>query len=100
LVPHWELGRFCYKCGQPYPWTAAALAAARELVSLAGGLGDGERVMLSSTFDDLVRDTLWTPVAAARAKFLIAKAGRDTASALRDILVGLMTEAAKRQVGM
>ena len=100
LSTGWELGRYCYKCGEPYPWTAAGVAAGRELIDILQGLSEEERQALSAGFDDLIRDTPRTGVAAMRVKTALAKVGREGGSALRDILVAIATESAKKQMGL
>lgn len=100
FVPGWDLGRFCYKCGQPYPWTAAGIAALRDLTDVAEGLSPKEREALSASFDDLVRDTPRTSVAVVRVKLALAKVGGTVGPAMREILVSVGTEAVKKQLGL
>ncbi len=89
---------YCSECGKPFPWTEGRLAAAREFALEAEHLTDEERKELADTFDDLTRDVPRTQVAAARFKRLVAKAGIGTASALRDILVSIASETAKKAI--
>lgn len=98
LVTNWELGKFCPSCGQAYPWQAAGIEAGKELAAVLEGLSPDERDVLTRSFDDLVRDTPRTPLAAARVKVLLAKLGGEGARALREVLVSVATEAAKRQI--
>jgi hypothetical protein len=94
----WVPSAFCFECGAAYPWTTNRLAAARALAEDADSLSDDERTVLAGTFDDLLRDTPMTPVAANRFKKLAAKAGTSTAAALRDVLVDVISEGAKRSI--
>lgn len=94
----WTPSAFCTECGEAYPWTSSRLEAARLLVEEAEDLDDDERAVLSGTFEDLVGDTPRTPVAVNRFKKLATKAGAPTASALKDVLVGVVTEGAKRAI--
>src|SRR5450759_2909448 len=89
---------FCLKCGEPYPWTDAALEAARAMADELDRLKPDEREALKGSLDDLVRDTARTPVAVLRFKRLAAKAGSEGAAALRDVLIGVVTEAARRGI--
>src|SRR3989442_854800 len=50
------LSAFCNNCGEPYPWTARGLTAARDLISEAENLKPEEKELLSKSLDDLVRD--------------------------------------------
>ncbi len=89
---------YCSECGKPFPWTERRLAAAREFALEVEHLTDDERKELAETFDDLTRDVPRTQVAAARFKRLVAKAGVGTANALRDILVDIASETAKKAI--
>ena len=96
----WSPAPFCTGCGAPFPWTTAGIAAGRELVAMLEGLSDDERSALSASFDDLVRDTPRTGVAAMRVKMALGKVGATGAAALRDVLVGIATESAKKAMGL
>ena len=89
---------FCHACGQPYPWTEKKLAAARELAEEIEGLNLEEVETLKGSLDDLIRETPKTPVAAVRFRKLLAKAGAHTAQTFRDILVDIVSEAAKKAI--
>lgn len=89
---------FCHACGQPFPWTAKRLEAGRQLALEADDLDDDERRQLADSLDDLVRDTPSTLGAAGRFKKLAAKAGKGTANALRDVMVDITSEAAKKVI--
>ena len=90
--------KFCSACGEPYPWTASALEAAKAMAEEIGGLSEDERSALSASLEDLVRDTPRSPVAAMRFKRYLAKAGTSAASAFKDILIGVISESAKRAI--
>ena len=87
---------FCPECGKPYPWTEAKLKAAKELSDELENLSSEERETLKKSLDDIVRDTPQTTVAANRFKKLVAKAGKVAADGFRDILVDVLSEAAKK----
>jgi hypothetical protein len=89
---------FCHECGAPYPWTEARLKAAQQLAEELDGLGYEEKQTLKASLDDLVRDTPRTSLAATRFKRLAAKAGKGAAEAFKDILIGVITEAAKKVI--
>lgn len=89
---------FCHDCGEPYPWTATALQAAQELADELDDLTDEERETLKNSLDDLVRDTPRTAVAATRFKKLVARAGPAVADALKEILVDVVSESAKKLI--
>lgn len=87
---------YCHKCGQPHPWTALGIRAAKELLAETDTLPAHEKEALTKSVDDLVRDTPNTPLAVARFKRFLPKAGREAADALRSILVDIASEAAKK----
>ena len=93
---NYELPSFCPDCGKPYPWTEVKLKAAQEVSDLPEDLSPEERELLKKSLDYIVRDTPQTPVAATRFKRLVAKVGKPTADAFRDILVDVLSEAAKK----
>jgi hypothetical protein len=94
----YKLPNFCPECGKPYPWTDAKLKAAKELSDELENLSPEERETLKKSLDDIVRDTPQTPVAATRFKKIAAKAGKVAADGLRDILVDIASEAAKKVI--
>ena len=87
---------YCHNCGRPYPWTEAALKAARDLSDDLDELSDEEKEKLKGTLDDLVKDSHQTAVAAERFKRLLAKAGESAARAFRQVLVDVVSETAKK----
>ncbi|MGB6875783.1 MAG: DUF2321 domain-containing protein [Candidatus Acidiferrales bacterium] len=89
---------FCHQCGHPYPWTAKRLDAARELTDEATDLKPDEKETLKASFDDLVRDTPKTALAAQRFQKLWAKLKGPTADGLKEIFVQVATETAKRLI--
>ncbi len=88
--------KFCDNCGKPYPWTDLKLKAAQELIDEAEKLTDREKDILKQSLDDLVRDTPNTQVAVLRFKKLAAKAGDVVLGGLRDIMVDVASETAKK----
>lgn len=93
---HYRAPAFCHNCGRAYPWTDSKIEVAKELIALAEKLGDAEKAALTADLPDLVRDTPRTQVAATRFKKLATKVGGGITSALRDIVVDVASEAAKK----
>jgi len=89
---------FCVYCGDPYPWTQARLRAARQLAHELDTLTIQDRAILSSSIDDLITDSPLSGVAATRLKKIMAKAGQDTASTFREILVDVTSESARKML--
>ena len=89
---------FCHDCGKPFPWTEAALSAAKELVAEIEGLSDDERATLGGTFSDLINDTPFTPVAETRYKKIMRKVGKESYDAMRSILTDIVSETVKKTI--
>ncbi len=87
---------YCGGCGKPYPWTETALSAAKEYTDELQALNVEEKLALKETFDDLTSDTARTPVAAHRFNNLIKKIGPVAGGVLKQIVVSVATEAAKK----
>ena len=87
---------FCHNCGKPYPWTEEKLKAAKELSGEFEELNPPDREILKTSLDDMVRDSPRTPVAAMKFKKTFAKLGKHAAAALRDIVVDIASESAKK----
>jgi len=90
------LPSFCPDCGKLYPWTEAKLKAAQELTDELDSLSPEEREALKKSFDDIVRDTPQTKVAATQFKRLVAKVGKIAAEQLRELVVDIASETAKK----
>jgi hypothetical protein len=95
-----EPPKYCRKCGKPFPWTAAGLEAARELIKTADGLDDNERAALANSVDDLVADTPRTPTAVQKARVLVGKMAKPAQDAFSKIITSLATEAVKKALGL
>ena len=87
---------FCYQCGQPFPWTVAALRAAEDLTDEMDALSDDEKVSLKKTLPDLVRETPRARVAQTRFKKLMNKAGGEAAAGIRSLLTDIVSETVRK----
>lgn len=87
---------YCYKCGQPYPWTQEKLDATQELLELEGTLTSEELSYLADNMNSILVNTPKTKVVATKLKIAISKTSDVVSSALRDILVDIASEAAKK----
>ncbi len=93
-----EIPAHCHACGKPYPWTEERIKAARELTDELEGLTAEEKQQLKQSIDDIVADTPRTSLAATRFKRLAAKAGRVAAEGFKEILIGVLSETAKKMI--
>jgi hypothetical protein len=87
---------FCLNCGKPFPWTESRITAATQLANELDNIDAIDKSVLATSIPDLVRDTPSTPLAIARFKKVMVKAGAATASIFREILVDVLSEAAKK----
>jgi hypothetical protein len=91
---------YCGGCGKPFPWTETALSAANEYTDELDELNTEEKLALKGTFDDLTSDTPRTALAAKRFSIFMGKIGPVAGSALKQIIVSVATEAAKKSMGL
>jgi hypothetical protein len=96
LIIEYIVPKFCYKCGKPFPWTKAKLDAARELVEFEDRLTTKEKELLKNSLDDIIAENPKTKMAAIKFKHILAKVGQETAKALRDIVVDIASDTAKK----
>lgn len=87
---------FCLACGAPYPWTSEKLEAARAYADEAEGLSPEEKEIFKKSFDDLIVESPRTQLAVIRFKKLLPKVGQQIGGALRDLLVDIASETAKK----
>ena len=89
---------FCYKCGKPFPWTAARLRAAEDLADELDGLTNDDQESLKKSLHDLVRETPSTPVAEMRFKKIMRKAGKDGYESMRSLLTDIVSEVVRKTI--
>jgi hypothetical protein len=89
---------YCGECGSPFPWTEAALTAAKEYTDELDELTLEEKGALKTTFADLTTDTARTPLAASRFKTIIRKISPAAGSVLQKIIETVLSEAAKKSM--
>ena len=92
--------QYCGWCGSPFPWTVGALSAAREYTDELDQLSSEDKTALKATFDELTTDTARTPLAATHFKRFMEKVGSPAAEILKKIVETVLTEAAKKTIGL
>ncbi len=95
---HYRRATYCPQCAEPMPWTTKALEAAQELASDLEMLTPEERETLELALPELLSDSPMTKVAAGRFKRLMLKAGGGATEVFRELLVDVMSEAAKKAI--
>ncbi|MBX9865018.1 MAG: DUF2321 domain-containing protein [Hyphomicrobium sp.] len=97
-IPTFDVPAYCYKCGEPFPWISRAIQAAKELTDEIEGLNETERIKAGESLVEITKDTAQTEVAIVRIKKLLAKAGPVIGDGLKQIILSIATEAAKKQM--
>lgn len=87
---------YCYNCGSPYPWTQKILDNAVELLSLDDELDSSSKQLIKNAIPDLIVDTTTTPIAMAKYRKGIANAGQIIRDSLRQLLIDVVSETAKK----
>lgn len=86
---------YCHNCGKPYPWTRDRIETAKEFLQELDELGD-DREKLANSLPDLISDTPRTTLAAERWRKALAKVGEHVGVALRELIVEIASESAKK----
>lgn len=89
---------YCHECGKPYPWTEAKIEAAQEMVQEIDELSSEDKVALSESIADIVKDTPRTPIGAKRFNKFMGKVQKETAAAFKEILISVVSEGVKRSI--
>lgn len=99
-VPRMGSGRFrpaafCLHCGAPFPWTERRKQAATDLLA-DEGIEEKDLEVFRQSVDEITKDTPQAQAASNRIVKILKRVGTGTASAVRDILVDVASEAAKK----
>jgi hypothetical protein len=87
---------YCFNCGNAFEWTKRKISGAVELVEVGAGVTSGELEQFQTDLTDATRDTPKTQVASLRIRQLMAKVGTGVAGGVKDIIVDLVSETAKK----
>lgn len=87
---------YCYNCGNAFPWTEAKIKATMDLVKESKKLNAVEIKEFEESIKDIVRDTPKTQLGASRFKKILNKAGSETSHAIRETIVDIISETAKK----
>jgi hypothetical protein len=87
---------FCQHCGHSFPWTASKIEAAKELALEEESISSSEKEIIVKSIDDLIAETPRTKLAANRFKKIFTKMGTSAAGILKEILVDVASETAKK----
>ncbi|KKL46225.1 hypothetical protein LCGC14_2347670 [marine sediment metagenome] len=96
--PEYHPPAYCHNCGKPFPWAERALQAAIEMAIESGDLDADEQQQFRESVQEVAQDTPTAQLAGSRIARLLKKMGRVTGSAIRDILVDIASESAKKMI--
>ena len=92
----YKVPNYCFNCGKPYPWTQSKLDAMKELIDFDEQLSQDEKAYMTNNVQELTVDTPKASAVATKFSVFLRKAGKITVSAIRDILVDIASETAKK----
>ena len=95
---HYTPPAYCCQCGHPFPWTEAKLKAAQDLLYESEELSPEEMSKLATSLPDIVVETPKTIVSANRLSRILRKVSPEIASGVREILINIVVEAAKKTI--
>ena len=96
VATHYKKPFYCYNCGTPYPWTQKILDNAVELVSLDDELDASSKELIKNAIPELLIDSPTTPLAVAKYQKGVSKAGQLVKDSLRQLLIDVISETAKK----
>lgn len=87
---------YCHLCGKPYPWTDTTLQSTQELIELEESISQEEKDYFSKNLPEILVETPKTKLVATKLKIFLNKASREVSSGVRDIIVDIASETAKK----
>ena len=96
LKSSYEPPPFCFNCGNPFPWTDRKISGALELVKEGAELSSDEYQQFEEALRELTKDSPKMQVASVRFNRIMNKVGTSIASGVREIIVDVLSEAAKK----
>jgi hypothetical protein len=87
---------FCRFCGKLFPWTKAKIKALEETIDFEDSLTEEEKKLMKSNIDDIINETPRTEIASMKFKKGLAKAGKESAKIVRNIIVDIASETGKK----
>jgi hypothetical protein len=96
LNAHYTPPAYCFNCGNPFEWTKRKIAGAVDLLEIGADVTPVELQQFRTDLTDATRDTPKTQVASLRIRNLMAKVGTSVAGGVREIVIDLVSETAKK----
>lgn len=91
---------YCGHCGKPFPWTEEHIKAAKEYADELDQLDADEKAIFKETIVDLTAETPRTELAVQRFAKFMRKIGPTASSAMKSIIVDVVTTEVKKKLGL
>ncbi len=85
--------RFCYNCGNQYPWTEQKIEAAKEKIDLLD-ISKPDKEFLTDSIDAIIIETPKTEVAAIKVNKKLTEIGKAAAMSIRELFVDIAARTA------
>jgi hypothetical protein len=89
---------FCFNCGQALPWTEIRIAGVMDLLEASTDIQSTDLQQFRDDLTEATKDTPKTAAASARIRKVLRRAGVSVTSAIREITVDILSEAAKKAI--
>jgi hypothetical protein len=93
-----KIQSYCLYCGSPFPWTEKKIQAAHDIARELDSLSTEEKTSLEKSIDDLLNESPETNLAVTRIKKIMPKIGKEAGNMLKDLLVDIASEAARKML--
>lgn len=90
---------YCHNCGKPYPWTEIKLNTIKEAIELSE-ISEQEKEEFNINLPDIISETPRTKIAALKIKTIGAKVSKEIWAVIKDIIVDIASETAKKAMGL
>jgi hypothetical protein len=83
---------YCIFCGEAFPWIKIALEAAEDLANIIDELGELDKIILTESLAELVKDTPRREVAAIKVKKILKGLDSHLSDGFKNILYNVLSQ--------
>lgn len=95
-----KVEKYCFNCGNPYPWTSSALESTQLLIQEDEALQEQQKTLLIDSLPDVIVETPKTKLAVVRMQKLLNSAGKFTTDIVRQFVIDFGCELAKKSLNL
>ena len=95
ITTHYEAPNYCSECGNPYPWIERGIKSIGELIELTEANREDKDTIMEG-INDIMISTPSTQATATRMRTFLDGASKHVATAIREIIVEIASDAAKK----